>query len=153
MAVKFVEHLRAPASWWLIAAAFGLTFIIAIGGYFPVPWFIAIAVLGVLLLGGALVAFGWKRVSVGPAGVAVGDAVLQWPYVGDVRVLDPTQWRARLGPEADARAFLHVRPYVKSGVEIEVADPADPHPYWLIASRRPADLAAAVTGSRPPTAD
>jgi hypothetical protein len=34
---------------------------------------------------------------------------------------------------------------VASAVEITLDDPADPVPYWLISSRRPDELAAALT--------
>ena len=53
--------------------------------------------------------------------------------------------RRRAGVEADARAHLVLRPYVASAVEITLDDPADPVPYWLVSSRRPQELAAALT--------
>src|ERR671918_546374 len=60
--------------------------------------------------------------------------------------------RRRSGVEADARAHLVLRPYVATSVEITLADPADPVPYWLVSSRRPEALASALTeaiGPRP----
>ncbi len=48
------------------------------------------------------------------------------------------------GPEADARAYLLLRPYLKRAVRVEITDPADPAPYWLVSSRRPEELARAV---------
>ena len=56
------------------------------------------------------------------------------------------------GPEADARAFLLLRPYLKRAVRVEITDPADPAPYWLVSSRRPDELAGALhrlTGTTP----
>lgn len=151
--MEYAERLTVPLSYWVIAAAFGLTFVIAIGGYFPLPWFIALGILGVALIAGALIFYGWKQVRVSSAGVSAGQSLLEWPYVGEVKVLDQAQWRARLGPDADVRAFLHTRPYLKSGVEITIADPEDPHPYWLLASRTPDELAAAVADLRPVLSD
>ena len=49
--------------------------------------------------------------------------------------------------EADARAFLLLRPYVKTAVRVDLEDPADPTPYWLLSSRRPEALAAALAGA------
>ena len=43
---------------------------------------------------------------------------------------------------ADARSYLLTRPYVKQLVRIEVNDPADPHPAWLVSTRHPRRLAA-----------
>jgi hypothetical protein len=48
------------------------------------------------------------------------------------------------GPEADARAYLLLRPYLKRAVKVEITDPADPAPYWLVGTRRPDQLASAL---------
>jgi hypothetical protein len=37
-----------------------------------------------------------------------------------------------------------LRPYVKTAVEITLADPDDPVPYWLVSTRHPQRLAAAM---------
>ena len=37
-----------------------------------------------------------------------------------------------------------VRPYVRRGVLVRVTDPDDPTPYWLVSSRHPRTLAAAL---------
>ena len=52
------------------------------------------------------------------------------------------------GVDADARAYLLLRPYVKRSVQVPVQDPADPAPYWLVSTRRPDRLAAALTRPR-----
>ncbi len=49
-----------------------------------------------------------------------------------------------MGPGADARAFLVIRPYLKRAVRVPVTDPADPTPYWLVGSRHPDALAEAL---------
>jgi hypothetical protein len=36
-------------------------------------------------------------------------------------------------------------------VRIPLTDPTDPSPYWLVSSRRPQKMAAAINGSRRPT--
>jgi hypothetical protein len=48
------------------------------------------------------------------------------------------------GVDADARAFLLLRPYLKRSLKVQVLDPADPTPYWLLSTRRPAKLAEAL---------
>ncbi|NQX27533.1 DUF3093 domain-containing protein [Microbacteriaceae bacterium VKM Ac-2854] len=55
---------------------------------------------------------------------------------------------AQRGPVLDARAYLVLRGWVKDVVRIPVEDPADPTPYWLVSSRRPNDVVAAIRGSR-----
>ena len=49
------------------------------------------------------------------------------------------------GRDADARAYLLLRPYLRRAVRIAIDDPADPTPYWLVSTRRPTRLAAALT--------
>jgi hypothetical protein len=52
------------------------------------------------------------------------------------------------GPGADARAYLLLRPYLKRAVKVEITDPADPAPYWLLSTRHPDRLAGAIAGLR-----
>ena len=60
-------------------------------------------------------------------------------------VLDPEGTRRVLGVDADARAYLVTRPYLKHSVRVPVSDPDDPAPYWLVATRHPDRLARALT--------
>ena len=55
---------------------------------------------------------------------------------------------AQAGRDADARAYLLIRPYLQAPVRVDVRDPADPTPYWLVSTRHPEQLAAAVRGDR-----
>lgn len=82
-------------------------------------------------------------------GVRVGRSLLAWPYVAGVTVHEPSAMRVRLSRDADARAFLCVRPYIAGGVEITLDDPADSHPYWLLSSRHRDQLAAAIRDHLP----
>ena len=75
---------------------------------------------------------------------ASGAAVIEHRYIAGARALDADQTRRRAGVDADARAHLVLRPYVATAVEITLDDPADPVPYWLVSTRRPDALAAAL---------
>ena len=70
-------------------------------------------------------------------------------HAGQVTVLDADQTRALRGPRADPAAFLLARPYLPRAVHIAVHGPASVTPYWLIGTRRPAELAAAIDAARP----
>jgi hypothetical protein len=59
--------------------------------------------------------------------------------------------RAR-GPGLDARAFTMFRGWVDPVVRIAVEDPDDPAPYWLVSTRRPEELRAALAAERATTA-
>jgi Protein of unknown function (DUF3093) len=68
---------------------------------------------------------------------------------GEVDALDEARTRALRGPSADPHAFMMVRPYLKLAVYIEITGEHQERPYWLIGTRRPAELAAAIERSRP----
>ena len=61
--------------------------------------------------------------------------------------LDEEAARRAFGVEADARAYLVLRPYVRGAVRVHVLDPDDPAPYWLVSSRRPERLAQALAAA------
>jgi hypothetical protein len=49
------------------------------------------------------------------------------------------------GQRLDARAWLCLRGWVDPVVKIPLEDPDDPTPYWLVSSRNPEGLKAALT--------
>ncbi|MCK0115636.1 Protein of unknown function (DUF3093) [Isoptericola sp. CG 20/1183] len=63
-------------------------------------------------------------------------------------VFSAEEMRVQLGPELDARAYVCLRSWARTGLRVELDDPRDPTPYWLVSSRRPDDLAAALTEAR-----
>jgi hypothetical protein len=48
------------------------------------------------------------------------------------------------------RAHLVIRGWVQPVVRVPIVDPEDPAPYWLVSTRHPKELAAAINGSRRP---
>lgn len=111
-----------------------------------VAWTVtALALAGLAL---AFVSYGSARVEVSGGRLHAGKARIGLEHVGEVTPLDAEAMRRLAGQDADARAYLLLRPYLKRGVRVEITDPADPAPYWLISSRRPDRLAAALMGSR-----
>lgn len=81
-------------------------------------------------------------IKVTPSEVMVGPATLPRWAIGEVVVLDRGELRATLGVNADPAAWLMVRPWTKAAVKIALNDPHDPHPYWVVGTRRPRELAA-----------
>ena len=102
------------------------------------------AIVGTLAAGALIWAYGGLTVRADADGLHVGGAHLDAAHIGKVTPLDRAAFRARLGPEADARAWLRTRPYVDGGIRVEVNDPSDPVPYWLVSCRRPEAVAAAL---------
>ncbi|MFH5823046.1 DUF3093 domain-containing protein [Georgenia sp. AZ-5] len=73
-----------------------------------------------------------------------GGAVIPVEVLGAPAVLDDDGLRRALGTEADARAYVVHRGWVHGAVRLPVEDPRDATPYWLICTRRPAQLVAAL---------
>jgi hypothetical protein len=87
----------------------------------------------------------------GPDGepeLRVGDAHVPVRHTGEIDVIDRERKRKALGPELDPAAFVTHRGWVGPLVRVRLTDPADPTPYWLISSRKPDALAAALRNSR-----
>ena len=138
------ERLGVPLRWWaqgvMLVATLWLALVVALPG--PAAWLcsgLALALLVALLL-----SFGSARVSVEAGWFRAGRARIEAAHLGAVTALDAEETRRVAGPGADARAYLLLRPYLKRAVKVEITDPADPAPYWLVSSRHPDELARAV---------
>jgi DUF3093 family protein len=147
----FRERLSVPALWWVLAVGFVLSLLLAIGLYLGPAWGIGAASAGLAVAAG-LFTRSAVVILVDPQAIRIGRAQIEHRYIAGSRALDAEATRRRGGVEADARAHLVLRPYIGTAVEITLDDPADPVPYWLVSSRRPIQLAAALTaasGGRP----
>jgi hypothetical protein len=143
------EHLRVPWPWWLIGLAMvvvlgtelaaGLNWLLAVAGYAGIA----------LVIGAVLARWSWPAVEVRDGELRAGRARLPLDKVGEVTALDQAQSRELRGPQADPAAFVLTRPYLKTAVYIEVSGAPSGEPYWLVGTRRPAELAGAIENSRP----
>lgn len=144
MANTHRERLTAPLSWWIFVVAFGVVWgwLMLVAANRPIA--VGTALLATVVAGALVWSYGSVVVESGPEGLRVGSAHLSPAHIGAVVVLDARGFREQLGPQADARAWLRTRPYIEGGVRVEVADESDPTPYWLVSTRRPEAVAAAL---------
>ena len=89
--------------------------------------------------------FGSPKIIVDAGELRVGRAHIPVALLSNCREIEPEFCFAERGPALDARAFVRFQVGVKPLVRLEVNDPVDPTPYWLIATRKPAALIAALT--------
>jgi hypothetical protein len=138
------ERLSIPLWWWLAAPASAA--LLAAEVYLGAPG--SATILPYVVLLPAVVAGLWwagrVRIAVTAEELQVDDARLPLRYIGDVTPLSPLQTRDLLGPAAEPYAFVIQRPWVGTAVRVDLTDPADPTPYWVISSRRAAQFAAAI---------
>lgn len=142
------ERLRVPVRWWLVLLLFLASLWLALAVSTP-P---LLALGGTLLTGavgaGLLLGYGSARVEVGESALRAGRARLEWPYCGPATALHAHAACRLHGVDADPRAFLLVRPYIPTAVRVDVDDPADPTPYWMLSTRHPDRLAASINSAR-----
>lgn len=144
-AVEYSERLRVPLRWWvqatMLVASLWLAVVVALP---PVAaWMVTAAAM--VAAAALLLAYGAVRITVRDGELGVGRAHIPLALLGTATPLDADAMRRAAGVDADARAFLLLRPYLPLGVLVRVEDPADPTPYWLVSTRRPAALADALT--------
>jgi len=138
------ERLSVPFRWWvqgtMLIATFWLAFVVS------TPAVVAWSATGVLLLVMVvlLLGYGAPRVDVEGGWLRAGRARIAGEFLEDAEPLDPAETRRVAGPAADARAYLLIRPYLKRSVRVTVRDDRDPTPYWLVGTRDPEHLAAAI---------
>jgi hypothetical protein len=147
-APRYRERLYVPVRWWGLLLLFLFCLWLAVVVSTPAPVMVAVTMLGTGLGVGLLVAYGAPRVEVTGRELRAGRARLEWEYCGPASALTAEEARRVHGVDADPRAYLLVRPYVATAVRVEVRDPADPTPYWLLSSRRPDALAESVNAAR-----
>jgi hypothetical protein len=147
------ERLGVPAWWWPVTAAcvfmlgsllLGTTLLLGlsllVGGL----------IYAVLLAASAALLLWWGAsvIEVTRTELRAGAERLPVDRIGKSAPMDPAQTRELRGPRADPAAYLLTRPYLAESVYVEVTEPAGGRPYWLIGTRRPADLMAAIEAAR-----
>ena len=70
-----------------------------------------------------------------------GSAHIELKYLGQVTPLDNNQMGRLRTRDADPASFLIFRFWRSTGVKVEINDPRDQTPYWLITSKNNLELA------------
>lgn len=141
--VTFEEHVRVPWTWWLVGLGLIASLAVAVFAYVEV-WIASLflAVTAIALIVGLLLYT--LRISFDGKALRAGRNVLEAEYISGAEAFEGDDARRVLGSEADQRDFLVTRPHATGVVRVALDDPADPHPAWLVSTRRPTELAEAI---------
>lgn len=145
---RYDERLAVPLRWWvqgtMLVASIWLAF------YVAVPAALAWAIGGTLfaLMAGVFIGYGAAKVQVADGWLTVGHARIETTWLGRAEALSAPDSRRLAGRDANALAYLMLRPYLSRAIRVEIVDPADPAPYWMIATRHPETLVAAIEAAR-----
>ncbi len=72
----------------------------------------------------------------------IDKANIEVKYLSKVTVLDKTAMRLLRTRDADPAAFLAIKFWEPRGLRIDLSDPRDKTPYWLVTSKRGEEIAA-----------
>jgi len=79
---------------------------------------------------------------------SAGRARIDVADLGDAESFRGAEATAVRGVDLDARAWTVLRGWVDPVVRVAVTDPDDPAPYWVVSTRRPATLIAALAEAK-----
>lgn len=140
--VAYVEKLSPTITWWIVALFLSSMTAAMVYPVWPLGA-IVVPVVVFALAATWLVTMGAK-ILVTDTHFYAGRAHIERSFITEVEPLGPSAAFQARGPQLDARAFLMIRPWVKQAVRVHIHDPADPTPYWVISTKRPAALAKAL---------
>lgn len=111
---------------------------------------VAGVVVALLLYAAVVVALaiGSPVIEVTEDSFVAGRAKLPLRFVGEVSAHRDDRATIQRGQQLDARAWLLIRGWVSPVVRVEILDPDDPTPYWIVSSRAPEALASAIDGAK-----
>lgn len=142
--MTYVERWIVPWFWW--PWALGLAALVAAELHGGAPGTRAVLPYVVLLpLAAVLLSLGSRgRLEVRDGVLHVPGARIEVRHLDHGVALDRRAFRQQTGPMADPRAFVVSRPWLHTAVRLSIADPQDPTPYWVVGTRRPDELLAAL---------
>lgn len=132
-----------PAAWVFVATALVIPASLLV--FLPIST--TAGVVCAIVLYGAIVAIllvTTPTVEVDDALFTAGRARLPRSAIASASSFTGAEAIAQRGTALDARAWLLLRGWIPGVVKVQLDDPSDPTPYWLVSTRRPAELAAAL---------
>lgn len=138
----FSERLWPGAGAWASVPGSAICLAFIFFPFGPVACVLGAATGAVLVAAGLVLAS--ARVEVSGGLLRAGQARIELDLVGAAEAFSGEQARLQRGPALDARAYLLLRGWVGPVVRVPILDADDPTPYWLISTRRPAALVAAL---------
>lgn len=142
--VLYSEKLWPSASTWIWPIIIAITAGVAVA---PIHAILGWSV-GALVLIGLVVIFLLRvpSIEVTDELVTVGRASIERRYIGEVTGYRGEEAFRQRGQKLHGLAYMLLRGWIDGAVRMEVVDERDTTPYWLTSTRRPEELAAALSG-------
>ena len=71
----------------------------------------------------------------------VGPAAIERAFIHNFKALEFKEYKRIRGVDADPASYLQIRFWVSTAIKIDLRDPKDKTPYWLISTNRANELA------------
>lgn len=137
------ERVWPTPTWFLAAGLLVPAVILALA---PINLTLGIVLSVLIYLGAVWFFIGMSPVvEVSETELRAGRGRIERTFLGEARVVGSDEMFEQLHSGLDARAWLCLRNWTKGLVRIELADPNDPTPYWLVSTRHPDALVAALS--------
>lgn len=136
-----------PWTWWPVVILIVALGALEIGSGFNYVVLVPVTVFLIGFFIVPLVLSGRQRIRLRDGVLEAGKEQLAVTQVTSISPLDRTETRLRLGPQGDPAAHLVVRGWIGTSVMLRLSNP-DPVPYWVVSTRHPEELAAAIKQSR-----
>lgn len=145
--VVYSERLRAPLAVWAMAYALALGVVPICLPLMPLAAVVAVTVAVAVVV--TLAVRSWAApVDVRGGELRAGRARIPVALLGEPTAHDADAAGLLRGRDIEPRAYHLIRPWVAPAVTAQVRDPADPTPYWYVATRHPEQLAAALRAAQ-----
>lgn len=124
--------------WWIIGFGLVVSVFLAVFAYVELWLTATLVILSAILVVVGLLGF-TLHIKVTQDELIVGSHVLEAAYIGGAEIVEGDVRAA-----TDAESFMLTRPYAKQKVRVAINDAADPHPAWLVSTKHPQALVAAI---------
>ena len=143
--MRFREVIRAP--FWLLAFIYFLFISLVVAVWAAIgnqpaflTWVFSTVFIVLIALKSRLI------LEVDEHELRAGTAHIELKYLGQATALDSKEMGRLRTRDADPASFLIFRFWRSTGVKVEINDPRDQTPYWLITSKRNKELAEILNG-------
>lgn len=136
----FKEDLRPPI--WVLAFIYFLFLSLVIAIWAAFNNTVALITFVTATIAIIYIAFAMRsKITLDDNELRIDRAHIETKYLGRATILDSHAMRLLRTRDADPAAYLAIKFWAPTGIKIEVIDPRDPTPYWLITSKRSEDIA------------
>lgn len=145
--VTYYRERLWPSPWAFISTALVIPASLLV--FLPINMFVGIVTAIVLYVGCvAILLLTSPAVAVIDTEFVAGRARLPLSIAGEVEGFRDAEATLERGQRLDARAWLLIRGWVSPVIKVQVLDAEDPAPYWLVSTREPEKLAAAIATAK-----